>query len=136
VRRLTLLLAFFVPWLFGCVGEKRLCVPVLRKMSLGLDGSRRERLFGVRLPGRLTLGRVYLRTQPYVLEPLAFELSSSVGMNRRRLRGLFLGGQVGLSFRLTDYLVWSVNYSTLLAFVFPGRGLLGFCLHTRARFFI
>jgi hypothetical protein len=105
-------------------------------MSLGLDGSRRERLFGVRLPGRLTLGRVYLRTQPYVLEPLAFELSSSVGMNRRRLRGLFLGGQVGLSFRLTDYLVWSVNYSTLLAFVFPGRGLLGFCLHTRARFFI
>jgi hypothetical protein len=134
--RLLVLMVFSISWFFGCVGEKRLCVPVFEKMSLGLDGSRRRRLLGVRLPGRLTLGRVYLRTRPYALEPLTFEFSSSLGMNRRRLRGLFFLGEVGLSFRLTDYLIWSVNSSTLLAFVFPGRGLLGFCLHTQARFFI
>ncbi len=136
MRRLVLFLALSVSWLFGCVSERRLCMPVLGKMSLGLDGSRLRRLFGVRLPGRLTLGRVYLRTQPYALEPLDFEFSSSLGLNRRRLRGLFLGGQVGLRFRLTDYLVWSVNSSTLLAFVFPGRGRLGFCIQTSARFSI
>jgi len=136
MRRLVLVLGLSVAWLFGCVGGKRLCVPIGGKLSLGLDGSKRRRLFGVKLPGRLTMGRVYLRTQPYALEPLTFEFSSSLGMTKRRLRGLFLGGQVGLSFWVTDYLALSVNSSTLLAFVFPSRSRLGFGIHTRARFSI
>ena len=132
MRRLVMLLGLVAMWFTGCAGGLRLS----RSLELGLDGSRKRRLMGVRLPGKLTLGKVHLRTRPWALEPLTFEFSSSVGMTKRRLRGLFLGGQVGLSFRLTDYLIWSVNSSTLLAFVFPDRSRLGFCLHTQARFSI
>ena len=136
MRRLFLVLGFMVVWLSGCIGGKRLCVPVGGNLALGLDGAKRRRLFGVKLPSRLTLTRVYLRTQPYALEPLTFEFGSSVGMSKRRLRGLFLGGKVGLSFRVTDYLILSVNSSTLLAFVFPNRSRLGFYINTQARFSI
>ena len=132
MKRLAMVLGLVAMWLTGCAGGIR----VGRSLELGFDGSKKRRLFGVRLPGKLTLGKVHLRTQPYALEPLTFEFSSSVGMTKRRLRGLFLGGQVGLSFRLTDYLIWSLNSSTLLAFVFPDRSRLGFCIHTRARFSI
>ena len=127
MKRLAIALGLAAMWLTGCAGGIR----VGRSLELGFDGSRKRRLFGVRLPGKL-----HLRTQPYALEPLTFEFSSSVGMTKRRLRGLFLGGQVGLTFRLTDYLIWSVNSSTLLAFVFPDRSRLGFCIHPRARFSI
>jgi len=132
MRRLATLLALVAMWCCGCSGGIR----VGRSLELGLDGARKKRLFGVKLPGRLTLGKVHLRTRPYALEPLTFEFSSSLGMTKRRLRGLFVGGQVGLTFRITRYLTWSVNSSTLLAFVFPSRSRLGFSVQTRARFSI
>lgn len=132
MKRLAMVIGLAAMWLWGCAGGIRLS----RDLELGFDGSSKRRLFGVRLPGKLTLGRVRLRSRPYALEPLSFELFSSVGASKRRLRGLFLGGQVGLSFRLTDYLVWSVNSSTLLAFVFPDHSRLGFCIQTHARFSI
>ena len=132
MNRLALALGLVAMWLCGCAGGIRLG----RGLELGFDGSRKRRLFGVKLPGKLTLGKVHLRSRPYVLEPLSFELSSSLGMSRKRLRGLFLGGQVGLSFKLTRNLTWSFKYSTLLAFVFPNRSRLGFCIQTAARFSI
>lgn len=132
MRRLAMVLGLVTMWLCGCAGGIR----VGRGLELGFDGSRKRRLFGVKLPGKLTLGKVHLRTRQYALEPLNFEFFSSVGVTKRRLRGLFLGGQVGLSFRVTDYLVWSVNSTTLFAFVFPSRSRLGFCINTRARFSI
>jgi hypothetical protein len=131
MKRLAMILGLVAMWLCGCAG-----IRIGRSLELGVDGTRKRRLFGVKLPGKLTLGKVHLRTRHYALEPLNFEFFSSVGVTKRRLRGLFLGGQVGLSFRLTDYLVWTVNSSTLLAFVFPDRRRLGFCIQTRARFSI
>jgi len=132
MRRLATMFALAAMWLCGCAGGIR----VGRSLELGLDGARKKRLFGVKLPGRLALGKVHLRTRPYALEPLTLEFSSSLGMAKRRLRGLFLGGQVGLTFRITRYLNWSVKSSTLLAFVFPDRSRLGFCIQTSARFSI
>jgi hypothetical protein len=133
MKRLAVLLGLIAMWLPGCLAGKRLSLPVSESLAVGVDGSRSRRLLGVKLPGKLTLGRMYLRSQPYALEPLTFEFQSGMGVSKRGLRGLFLGGRVGLSFRVTDYLYLSVNSSTLLAFMFPNRSRLGFCVKTQAR---
>ena len=61
---------------------------VSKTVLLGVEGSRKKRFNGIRLPGKLTLGRTYLRTRPENGPGLHLEFGAAAVLKGVKLRGL------------------------------------------------
>jgi len=59
-----------------------------KAVLLGVEGARKKRFNGIRLPGKLTLGRTYLRTRPETSPGLHLEFGAAAALKGVKLKGL------------------------------------------------
>jgi hypothetical protein len=79
--------------------EARLHRLVAPGVALGVEGCRKDRIGGIQLPSRLTLGRTYLFAEPGSNSPWRVELGAGAALQGLSLDGASLDVSTGYSLR-------------------------------------